>query len=642
VNFYERQAAARRQSRWLLLGFVVAVAAVVLVLDVVLITLLAGSDEYGNPLGPIEGARRYPGLAVGIAVMAAGVILIASLYKSLAMREGGGVVARTLGGVRLDRDTLDLRRKRLHNVVEEMAIASGVPMPEVYVLEQESAINAFAAGHTPANAAIAVTQGALERLSREELQGVIAHELSHVLNGDMRLNVRLLGWVFGLFAITLVGRTILRLAARTRKNGVPFMLVALAIMVIGYVGSQAGRLLQAAVSRQRERLADASAVQFTRNPEGLKGALIKIGGFDAGSRLSAVATEQVAHMLFAPGLRRLFATHPPLIERIKALDPRFRAQDLPGAAAVLAQISTTPELEPGVAAAAPAAIGTPPVAVAAAPRAIAAQVGHPQTVHVRYAQAVRLQLPEALREFVETTGRARTLVLALLLGREQGVRARQLRAIGDSLGDAAVAEVEAVAPLAYGLAPFLRLPAVSQVFPALRRLTPPDQQALSKVIDVLVTADARVEVFEYCLARLVTTGLRDLAEARAPHGRSHLDRVSADLGVLFAVIAHAGASDERQARQAYEAGMQKLLPRHRPEYLVPPNWPAALDVAFSRLEALHPVAKEALIEALVRTIAHDAQLGVAEAELLRTVCAILHCPLPPLLPATVAQVEPAV
>jgi Zn-dependent protease with chaperone function len=278
-----------------------------------------------------------------------GVLSVASLYKSLELRAGGGVVARSLGGVLVTSDTADLKRKRLLNVVEEMAIASGVPMPEVYVLEQEPAINAFAAGHTPANAAVTVTQGALDRLSRDELQGVIGHEFSHVLNGDMRLNVQLMGWVFGLLVIGLIGRMIVDWSPRNRRNSGGLVAVGFAVMVLGYVGLLAGRILQAAVARQRERLADASGVQFTRNPQGLKGALVKIAALPEGSQLVAADAEQAAHMFFAAGLPRVFATHPPILERIRELDPHFDPRELEAAAAEPDQEPTAAEVAGGAA-----------------------------------------------------------------------------------------------------------------------------------------------------------------------------------------------------------------------------------------------------------------------------------------------------
>ena len=296
MDFFARQEAARRSTRWLLVAFLFCVALVALTIG--WIAFVAFS------------ARGAPAdQAVVPAVLAAIVTLViiggASLFKTLSLRSGGGAVARSLGGTRVERGTRDLALRRLHNVVEEMAIASGVTMPEVYVLENEDGINAFAAGSSAADAAVAVTRGALTRLNREELQGVIAHEFSHVLNGDMRLNSKLLGWVFGLLVVAIAARIFMQGIGHGRsssrdKTG-PLILVALAAMAIGYIGVFVGRILQAAVSRNRERLADASAVQFTRNPGGLVGALLKIAGVSSGSQLENPNREEEAHMLVAPG-----------------------------------------------------------------------------------------------------------------------------------------------------------------------------------------------------------------------------------------------------------------------------------------------------------------------------------------------------
>ena len=319
MNFYARQANAHRQTRLLVVLFVLAVIAIVAAVNFVVSdrprhfrlrasATLAGHFWIGARPGTVSASLRC---------WCSRWWDLASLYKTMLLRSGGGVVAKSLGGDRVDRGTSDPLRQRLHNVVEEMAIASGVPMPEVYVLEHEGAINAFAAGHSASNAAIAVTRGALERLNRAELQGVVAHEFSHILNGDMRLSLRLMGLLFGLLVIALIGRTVLRFGSRSsgnRKGGVALIaLAALAVMMLGYIGVFFGRLIQAAVSRQREGLADASAVQFTREPEGLKGALVKIGGLDLGSKLQSVGVDEVAHMLFAPGhvapVRDASATH---------------------------------------------------------------------------------------------------------------------------------------------------------------------------------------------------------------------------------------------------------------------------------------------------------------------------------------------
>jgi len=622
----------------------VALLAVALALDFVLFTFIAGrNSHYGR--NAFDYAAANPGQFVFSTLVVMGVLGIASLYKSMELRGGGGVVARSLGGVLVTADTTDLKRKRLLNVIEEMAIASGVPMPEVYVLEQEPGINAFAAGHTPANAAVTVTQGALDRLSRDELQGVIGHEFSHILNGDMRLNVQLMGWVFGLFVIGLIGRLILQFSPRSsdrRDSNAAFLALGFAIMVLGYVGLLAGRILQAAVSRQRERLADASGVQFTRNPQGLKGALVKIAALPDGSALVAADAEQAAHMFFAEGLSRVFATHPPILERIRELDPHFDMRELARAAA-------EPDQQPSLAeiagqARSPAARsqfaggglgqisrGGVGIGVEQAARAVA-QVGKPETAHIEHAQAVRLALPPGARELTESPGGAQALVLALLISIDPAVRDRQLELLSKSTSASGIEAIQRVIPVAHALNPMLRLPILQRAFPALRRSTLSQRKALAGLVKDFIHADARVDVFEFCLAKLLETLLNDELSASLPHGRLTLEDEAGDISLLFATLAQIGAQDEQAARAAYEVGISTVLPMRRPPFVAAPDWQQKLSAAFPRLEQLHPFAKKAVIEGLVKTVANDEMLMDEEAELLRTVCAVLHCPLPPILP----------
>ena len=677
MDFYSRQAAARSHTRWLVIGFLLSLIIVTVALDLVLFTALGATtrDQFGQrvPMGPLVYAALNPGSAFFCTVVILGTLGLSSAYKSLELRGGGGVVARSLGGVRVARDTTDPRLKRLHNVIEEMAIASGVPLPEIYVLEQEPGINAFAAGHTPANAAITVTQGALDNLNRDQLQGVIAHEFSHILNGDMRLNIQLMGWVFGLFIVALIGRFILSFSPRDRRGSNGAVAVGFAVMVLGYLGLFFGRLLQAAVSRQRERLADASGVQFTRNPEGLKDALIKIAALPEGSAIGAVNAEQAAHMFFAEGLSRMFATHPPLLERIKELDPHFNPRDLPQIAADLQRqgtlaamgdsVAPTPAPPAGTASpanlatqlsglgrsmtqggpnsAVPAAIlasagaaGLAPGGVAeggAAAGGVAAQVGRPETLHIEQAKAMRLALPEGFREFGESTGHAQALVLALLLSRDPGIRDRQMAILSKALGPNNLTVIQQAVPLADSLDPMLRLPALQQIFPALRRATPPQRRALAQIANDLIHADARLDVFEFCQAKLLETLLNDELEARTPHGTLSLESAQNEIGVLFVTLSQLGAHDDASARMAYEASISSVFPMRRPAYQHLYDWPKRLSDALPRLEDLHPFAKKALIEGLVKTITSDDIMTVEEAELLRAVCALLHCPLPPLL-----------
>ena len=638
MDFYAHQENARRATRWLLLAFLVSVALVVAAIDAVVVVLFGFSESGASPTGAV----------VVTTIVALAVICGASLFKTLSLRAGGGVVARSLGGIRLDRNSGDPALRRLHNVVEEMAIASGVTMPEIYVLENEDGINAFAAGNSPADAAIAVTRGAATRLKRDELQGVVAHEFSHILNGDMRLNLRLLGWTFGLLAIAIVARIVLQSSPRTggrgRKDGAgALILAALAVMVLGYIGVFFGRLLQAAVSRHRERLADASAVQFTRDPQGLTGALLKIAGLSAGSRLVAPEGEQVAHMLFAPGFARLLATHPPIEERLQELNPQFRASELPALAAAAMrdaerQRAADAALAPRPASAVPdAASSRAPFAPltqmrvdAPAAHEIAALAGTIGNRQVRYAEGARRAIPAGLRDFVESPDHARALILLVLLSKVPEVLAEQRRVLVASYGEEFTARVFGMSALTDALAPALRLPVVQQLFPALRRLSLNERTQLRVAVDKLARADARIDVFECCLTLLLASSLDDL-DGGTLHGGASLLQESEAVSVTLAILAGQGSDDDAQARRAYDAGIAVVLPKQRPAYRTVADWPRQLGAALTRLAALRPFAKQVLIEGLVRCVAHDQKLSIEEGELLRTVCAVLNCPLPPIV-----------
>ena len=643
MDFYAYQATARRRSRLFILMFMAAVAVLVIALDAVIFTVLAArasayssyGDQYGTQSpGPLEFAMRNPDAVLVVSLLIIGVIGLASLFKSAQLRGGGAVVAQSLGGVRVERDTTDPARKRLRNIIEEMSIASGVPVPEIYVLEQEPAINAFAAGHTPANACITVTQGAIDHLNRDELQGVIGHEFSHILNGDMRLNIQLMGAIFGLLVIAIIGRLVFNFAPRgggdrdRRGGSMGWVAVGLAAMVLGYLGLVAGRMLQAAVSRQRERLADASAVQFTRTTEGLKGALMKIAALEEGSKFVAADAEQVAHMLFAPGLDRIFATHPPLLERIRELDPHFDPAELQ---ALIARGVPSPD-SPASAPPAPAQRPQPSAVAGASGFAanagtIAAQVGRPQPSNVDQAQAMRAQIPAVLSNFSDTGAHARSMVLALLLSRDPAIRDAQAQRIAQEYGGAELNVVNSAIAAAGTIAPMLRLPALLQLFPTLRRLPLAERQRLNGLVMDLIHIDASIDVFEFCLAKLLESMLNDAAGNPAPYGTLALESAVDAVHVLFCTLARCGSDDEQEIRAAYAAGISGVLAGY-PEYATYDDWPQRTSAALSVLDQLQLPAKQKLIEGLVRTIASDGQLKVEESELLRTTCALLHCPLP--------------
>lgn len=626
MNFFERQARAKRNTTRLVVLFAFAVAGIVLAIDLGVLLVFGGD----------------PRLLVASTLLALGVIGVGSLYRMASLRGGGESVAQQVGGVPVAEDTTDLHLRRLRNVVEEMSIASGVPVPKIYVLEHEPGINAFAAGYSPSDAVIAVTRGALERLNRDELQGVVAHEYSHILNGDMRLNIRLVGVLFGILMLGLIGRKILQHGGAVRgRDAMPVLFGALLALAVGYIGLFFGRMIKASVSRSREVLADASAVQFTRQTVGLAGALKKIGGLHDGSRLAERAdAEEVSHMLFGDGtgLSGLFATHPPLLQRIQALEPGFKADGLERLKA--RWLSAPPngldeDLQLGLAPAGHAALPGISTRIDLTPPMVAAQVGEPKQDDYRRADAIVATLPQELRSLASRRDGAAPLLMGLLLTDDDTVADRQRSEIIARMGLQVAAEARRLRDEHLrGLHPMLRLPLASLAFPTLRLRPRPELATFLDTVHAVVHADGQVSLFEYCLGRLLEVQLREsLDPARyARFGRRKPGNVRQEFATLLAVVAHCGnPSDPDQARRAYLAGMQRVLPRDHLPYAPPAEGVLALDAVWEPLDALDPLAKQVAVEAITDAVSHDGRVSVAEAELLRTICGVLHCPLPPML-----------
>jgi Zn-dependent protease with chaperone function len=647
MDFFAQQALARGQSRRLIVLFLVAVACVVAAIGfIVLLALDVGlsPEERAAAGGSLLGRHPKAGFVAGLATLL--VIGTASLFKVARLRGGGGVVARELGGTLVSPDTTDRRLRRLRNVVEEIAIASGTPVPEIYVLEKEPGINAFAAGWSPADAAVAVTEGALERLNRDELQGVIAHEFSHILNGDMRLNIKLMGVLFGILVIGVAARELLLNARGGGRDGAALLLVALGVMIIGYVGLFFGRLIKAGVSRQREFLADASAVQFTRQNHGLAGALKKIAATAEGSKLAAHDGEEVSHMLFGDGVgyASLFATHPPLVERIKRIDRSFDPRELaqmarggiPDAGSFEEELEAAP-----VSRLAGGAPGVPPplpradAQVALRPEGVVRQVGNPALDDFRAAAAIAGAIAPDLRQLAHAAAHAPALVLALAIDADAGAAATQLSRVEVAFDATLAAEARALRARLEGLHPLQRLPLAAMAFPLLRRRPRPWLVRFVALLDELARLDGVVQLPEYCLLRMIRVQVGDAMDPSRGGGVGgrRVAEAKGEVGALLAVLAKSGHADAESARRAYLAGVLQVFPTGAPGYAPPAAWVEALDRAMPVLDRLNPASKALLVEGLARTVTHDGRCAIAEAELLRTICAALHCPLPPQLAA---------
>ena len=614
MDFFERQERAQQKTTLLITYFVLAVVGIIVVLQIVFSILL------GLPWNDPE---LFAWVGGGTLLF----VIAGSAFKTAELSQGGRVVATSLGGEPISPHTKDPGLRRLMNIVEEMSIASGVPVPEVFVLP-DPAINAFAAGHGPGDAAIGVTRGAIERLSRDELQGVIAHEFSHLLHGDMKLNVRLIGLLHGILCIALAGALLLRITIylpsdsggsregdRRGGGGIILILLAagLALYIVGWIGVFFGNLIKAAVSRQREFLADASAVQYTRNPHGIAGALWKIGKFT--SRLAHPRATEASHMFFGDGVGhaflQLFATHPPIPERIAAIAPDFN----PSQKESLRSSASAPP-----------------------PDSPASQTGRPlPAASLLTAVSLPLEsgagwlaaLPEFLAAAIHETGPAGAIICTLLLDRDENIRARQLEVLPPPLRelathfDARRHEIESIP----------RLILVDLALPALRYMSDVQYRQFRETIVQLVAADGQIAFFEFVLQKVL---MRHLDMYFTKHTgptvkyRS-LVRLLPEAGTLLTAVALVGHKEPEARREAFDVGVRELLVK-------PSSYPlevgehvdlSSVDAALDRFAQASPEVQRLLINACSQCAAHDGVLEIQEYELLRAISDVLGYPAPP-------------
>jgi Zn-dependent protease with chaperone function len=641
MNFFEAQARAKRQTGWMLLLFGLAVAGLIVLTNLLVMALIF----YNNN----ANARRFSdetfwqqfdwGLFTAVAAAVTILIILGSVYKMVALSGGGRTVAEMLGGRLIPRNTDDAAQKRLLNVVEEMAIASGIPAPPVYLLN-DMGINAFAAGYTPNNAVIGVTRGAITYLNRDELQGVIAHEFSHIFNGDMRMNIRLMGVLHGILLIGLAGYFLLRSTAfmrssRNRSGGnvvVAMFALGAGLVAIGYIGFFFGQWIKATVSRQRELLADASAVQYTRNNEGIADALKKIGGSTWGSQLESPSAQQYSHAYFSMGvtgfLQRLFATHPPLPSRIKRIDPRWDGKFI------------EPKVQEIAAEQAPEHITAAKTAVMAGavaagmlqPDDAVALVGNVKQEHVDLARDILASIPDPLRQAAAEPFGARAVIYDMLLDTRPAILAKQ-QALMSHLADPAVMQhTNELLPELPKLPEAARLPLVGLTLPVLRTLSMEQYRRFRAVVGALIAADKKVDLKEWILQHFLIRQLDEHFNLRPrPKPKySYLGAVKTEAEVLLSLVAHTEHPDDVTAEQAFKAGIAtagitalKFVPR---EQLTLDNMNEAVD----NLAELKPLLKPRILKACAACLMHDGKATIQGQELLRTIASCLESPMPPL------------
>lgn len=633
-GFFQRQASARRNTSVLVALFLVAVT---------LITLAVCVVGYFVTRSESSGLAFHHWLLSqhGLLTAAAVVLLIGggSLVRWVDLAGGGERVAKMVGAREIDPDTRDADERKLRNIVEEMAIASGVTVPTLYVMDQETGINAFVAGYSPGEAVMVVTHGALTQLTRDELQGVVAHEFSHIFNGDMRLNVRLIAILAGILMLGQIGGFLLRAASfrtsRSSRDGrgqAAIGLIGLALLIIGYIGVFFGRLIQAAVSRQRETLADASSVQFTRNPEGIAGALHKIG-LKGGYLDTTSHASDMNHMCFGESTRMklssLLASHPPIEKRIHAIQPgmlaRLRSRLRDTEAAPRPPHSRQPITPAERPAQASGFAGTPS-------GGFSRQVGSASAAGEHYAVDLLANIPATFRSLLYTRAGAVQLCYALLL-----------YDLPRSEQDAALARIakhpllspqrdllDKFLPTLESQGDYLRFPALELAMPALRKLDTDERAELQAAVGELIRADRKVSLFELAMSSFLNRHLAADSQRVVPVAHRNYQAVLPALRVLMSLLARAGTQNGHGAEALYQQALAGFTSSREMGQPAPRVSMRELQEALHTLNRLSPLLKPAVIDACGHCVTHDGRVDASEYELMRLVADQLDCPMPPL------------
>ncbi len=640
MDFFAAQDQARKSTSLLVLYFIFAIISLILLTNVLITGVITwmGMGTYDVlTVERIKSAfewRTFGLVGAGVAT----VVLVGSLYKTAQLNSGGKVVAESLGAKLVSQNSQDPLQRKLLNVVEEMAIAAGTPVPPVYIMQDEEGINAFAAGFSPSDAVIGVTRGCVEQLSRDQLQGVIAHEFSHVLNGDMRLNIRLMGVLHGILVIGIIGYYILRSMGRSRYRGgsrnsgngavIPLALGG-GLMVIGYVGTLFGNLIKASVSRQREYLADASAVQFTRNPDGIAGALKRIGGFKSHAYVESSAAQESSHLFFGTAVHSffgsLFATHPPLEKRIYSIQPNWDGKfDKRIIETKQTAETETPNTKK-------ATMNVAVVTVAAEAMQALGTIGQVSDANIAYARELMDGVPEEILAAVREPYSARVVIYLLLISPADGIRKIQMSHL-HQYGDEGVYRLTLkLLPAVKVLDVSMRLPLIDLAIASLRQLSSDQYQLFKRNLDALIKADNRINLFEWALQRILRHHLEATFNQRPPPRAKYrsLSLLKEECELLFSLLAYAGKKTE--AGQAFDAA--KLIMQQDNLSLLPKGELnlSKLNSAIDRLAQLKPLAKPQLLKACVAVVMADDKVTAKEAELVRAFAATLDCPLPPML-----------
>ena len=640
MNFFEHQDSARQKTRVLVGYFLLAIFVIVVAVNAAgfatwLFTLKVYQVE-NSTWGQLVSQWWQTDANLITIGTTLSLILLGSALQWFNLSGGGPSVAKMVSARSVSSIKHNEKITQFTHVVEEMSIASGTPVPQLYVMERESGINAFVAGYQIEDTVMVVTQGLLDNLDRNEIQAVTAHEFSHIFNGDMRLNMRLISLLSGILMIGQFGRFLMHAGARSSRSyrsnknsgGLPLIIGGLVIWLIGSIGVFFGRLIKSAVSRQREFLADASAVQFTRNPDALASALNKI--LEHSSVLHSRHAEDMSHLCIgsASNQNSLFgnlATHPPLIDRITRIAPSFltrikhakKHDEVFNKEPYSQSNMATSSFNAGISAGA-----------LLTSEAIISGVGQSQNAHLQVAKQLHQQIPDTLKTLLHQSTGAKSFSIALILREIKNPdELEKAIAMTDSYDRLPVTEL---LPWVRNMPVNLRLPCIDICMPTLKQLEHPQRHSFIKVIESLAKLDKNINTTEWLVISQLRTHLLTNKVIRKTSSIGSLKAVNKEIQTLLSALVFTD-SDLAQATQSYKTAIASfdlkngwLMSRDAVGY-------TEISTALWRLKELNYLLKRPLLQACADIVLTDALLSTEEYELLRVISDTLGCPLPPLI-----------
>ena len=655
MNFYKAQDDAHKKTRLLVFYFTMAIVGTVLVMHAaVSVVLLLGMGKLKSAEGFSEEPAAYTDYLFSLETFAvvsiATILVILSgwFFKRAQVSGGGWKVAAALGGRHVHPDTRDPEERQLINVVEEMAIASGTPVPQIWVMDEDSGINAFAAGTEPGNAVIGVTRGTLQRLNRAELQGVVAHEFSHILNGDMKLNIRLMCMLHGLLLITILGYTVLRLAyysggsSRRKGEGNAGMIllgIGVVAIVIGTVGNIFASMIQAAISRQREYLADASAVEFTMDPSGIAGALKKIGGASQRSNVSSPVASEMEHMFFASAgiFKYGMASHPPLEERIGLIEPEWDGEY---ADSSIRDVREQEELRSQQTSRRGGVLGQmdamgPAVVMAGA---LLDDLGESSNTQLKKGQNIVAGLDTTWMDACHDKYRAQLLILGLLLAQDDTLRGGELQHLKSNIGEEMTTAAIAWHGELSDIHSSKKIALIDLCIPTLRRLSGQEYDVFISLTQWLIRSDGSVDLFEFMLQKVLQRHLdvHFKGSKNSSVKYRNIKQLENEANVIISTIAGVGAANTEDLDSAYRAAASMLEEQGCAALSIVPPAQCGLDVidqALLKFDTSTPLLKKQILMTCGKAVMHDGEVTSREAELLRAIADAIGCTVPPFVKA---------